>query len=151
LDHGKSRIAEIRHREPQKIGAGLEIGIENGNHLTSGGFQPLGQGACFIAFTIRTMQIAYVESQGVITLDAIAGDFLVLIRGIIEHLYLEQVRRIIQVRDGFDQPLDDVAIVVDRKVYSYVGPIDHGSVLDGDVGVVTGTTIAPAIALWPVW
>ena len=93
------------------------------------------------------MQIAYIEPQGAITLDAIAGDFLGLIRGIIEHLYLEQVRRIIQVRDGFDQPLDDVAFVVDRKLYSYLRPIDYRGGFGGDVGAVPGITIDQPIAM----
>ena len=96
------------------------------------------------------MQIAYVEPQGVITLDAIAGDFLGLIRGIIEHLYLEQVRRIIQVRDGFDQPLDDVAFVVNRKLYSYLRPIDYRGGFGGDVGAVPGITIDQPIPMDPV-
>src|SRR4029077_18592124 len=120
LHHGQTGIAEIGQSETQKIGAGLEIGVEDGDELAAGRLQPLGQGTRLVALAIRTMQITHFESQGAIAFDTVASDFLGLIGGIVENLHLEQTRRIIQARNRLDQPLDNVALVVDWKLYSYL-------------------------------
>ena len=55
-------------------------------------------------------------------LDAGAGDLLGLVGGIVEHLNFEQLARIVEARHGVDQALDDVALVVDGKLYGNLGP-----------------------------
>ena len=59
-----------------------------------------------------------------VALDAAARDFARLVGGIVEHLNIQFVARIIELRDAIDQPLDHVAFVVDGKLYGNLGPLD---------------------------
>ena len=71
--------------------------------------------------------------------DAIARDLLCLIGGIVEHLDVEQLARVIELRDGLDQPLDHVALVVDRQLDGDFGPFGdfgHGWRRAGNVSAV---------------
>ena len=115
--------AEIRHGAAQEIGRRKEIGVEDGDEFAAGGFQPFGQRAGLVAFAIVAMQVADIGAEGLVALDAGAGDLLRLVGGIVEHLDFEFLGRIVEARDGFDQPLDDVALVVDRKLHGDARPL----------------------------
>ena len=42
---------------------------------------------------------------------------------VVEHLDFEQLARVIELRDGFDQPLDHVALVVNRELHGNLRPV----------------------------
>ena len=63
------------------------------------------------------MDVADRNAQALIALHAIARHFLRFVGGIVEHLNFEQFARIIELRDRFHQPLDHVALVVNRKLH----------------------------------
>ncbi len=68
------------------------------------------------------MQVMDIDAEGLVTLDAGAGDLGGFVGGVVQHLDLEQLARIIETRHGFDEALDDVALVVDGKLYGNLGP-----------------------------
>src|SRR6266699_5933417 len=87
------------------------------------------------------------QTQGAIAFDAAPRDFLGLIGGIVQHLYFEQTRWIIQPRNGLDQPLHDVPFVIDRKLYSYLRPAGRLGGFAGNVGTMLGVAINQQIAM----
>ena len=85
--------------------------------------------------------MAQFESQGAIAFDAASRDFLGLVGGIVQQLDLEQTGRIIEARNGLDQALNYIALVIDGKLYSYLRPKGRFGGLNGDVGAVLGVAI----------
>ena len=127
LHHGQLGVGEIGHRAAQKIGAGQEIGVEDGDEFAGGGLQAFGQRAGLVALAIGAMQVVDIDAEGLVALDAGARDLLRFVGGIVEHLDLEQLARIIETRDGVDQALDHVALVVDGKLYGNLGPLGRSA------------------------
>ena len=128
-------VGEIGHRAPQKIRGRNEIGVEDGDEFAGRGFQPFLQRARLESFAIVAMDVGDGNAEGLVAFDAIARDLLCLIGGIVEHLDVEQLARVIELRDGLDQPLDHVALVVDRELDRHLGP-------DGDFGRRPGNILA---------
>ena len=150
LHHGQIGIAEIRQGEAQKIGTGLEIGIEDGDELPSRRLEPLGQRSRFVSFAIRAVQIMNLETKRAVAFDASARDCLSLIGGIVEQLDFEQAGRIVQPRNGLDEALHDVTFVKDRKLYSYVRPGGRLCGFGGDIGAMLGITVDQPITMYAV-
>ena len=65
------------------------------------------------------------DAEIAIALDAIASHGLRFVRRIVEHLNLEQLARVIELRDSLDQALDHVALVVDRELNRDLRPLRH--------------------------
>ena len=79
--------------------------------------------AGFVAFAIGAMDVGDGHALRGEALHAVAGDFLRLVGGVVEHLNVEQLARIIETGDGFDQALDDVALVVNGKLNGDARPL----------------------------
>ena len=73
-----------------------------------------------------------------------------LVGGIVEHLDFEQFARIIEARDGFDQALDDVALVVDGKLHGNLGPLGERRRRAGNVVAMLDVRIDQPVAMQPV-
>ena len=107
----------------RKSGDGQEIGVEDGDEFARGGSSGLrpARRPC----SLRDWCDADSDdrqAQRLVALHAGARDLLRFVGGIVEHLNIEQFARIVEARDGVDQPLDHVALVVDRKLYGNLGP-----------------------------
>ena len=83
-------------------------------------------------------------------LDAIARNLLRLVGRIVEHLNVEQLARIIESRDGFDQPLDHVALVVDRQLHGNLGPVGDFGRRAGNILAILEIVVDQRVAMQPV-
>ena len=98
-----------------------EVGVEDDDELTGRGLQPFVEGARLVAGAIGAVKVVDVEALALIALDEAPRERNRLVRRVVEDLDLEQVLRIADPADRFEQPLDDVELVEDGK-------------LDGDPG-----------------
>ena len=80
-------------------------------------------------------------------LDAGARHFAGLVGGIVEHLNVQQLARIIESRDGFDQPLDHVALVVNRELNRHQRPAFDGRRLAGNVLPILEIAVDEPVAM----
>jgi hypothetical protein len=127
LDHADSVAAigihEVGNRASKKIGLGEKVGVEDGDEFALGGFQPVFEGAGFVTFAIRAMNVNDGHALRRVTFDAGASDFAGFVRGVVEDLDIEKPEWIIETRDGFDKTLDDVALVEDGQLHRDARPI----------------------------
>ena len=70
----------------------------------------------FIAFAIGAMMILDRKSERVISLHKRFGKGSRVVGRIVQHLYLQQLARVIHPRDLVNQPLDNVSLVVNRQL-----------------------------------
>ncbi len=117
LHHRELRLGEIGHRAAQEVGRRDEIGVEDGDELARRRFQSFLQRAGLESFAVVAVQVDDRDAEVAIALDAIARDELRLVGRIVEHLNLEELARVIELRHGFDEALDHVALVVDRELH----------------------------------
>ncbi len=122
LHHGDSRVLEAGNGAPEKIRARNKISIENGDEFTLGGAEPFGQRASLKALAVVTVQVRNVQAQRAEALDAIARDFSCFVGGVVKNLNVEEFARVIELRNRFDQAFDDVAFVINGKLYGNLGP-----------------------------
>jgi hypothetical protein len=80
------------------------------------------QSARFVTFAIVAMDVRNGQAESAIAIYAIASDLLCLVGGIVEDLNLQNVAWVIKLRSGFDQAVDDVPFVVNRKLNGNFGP-----------------------------
>ncbi len=116
LDHGEPGACKIGNGAAEKICGRNKVRIENGDEFAGCRFQTFLQRAGFEAFAIVAMNVGDGDAESAVSLDAIAGDLLSLVGGIIENLDIEKFARVIELRDGLDEALDHVALVVDREL-----------------------------------
>ena len=103
-------------RLQQKVGGRHEIGVEDRHKFARRGFEALLQRAGLEAFPVRAMQIFDGKSQRPITLHQRFGVGMGVVGRIVEHLDLQKVLGILDLGDFVDQPLDHVALVVNRQL-----------------------------------
>ncbi len=123
LHHGELRIREIRDGAAEKIGGRNKIGVEDGDVFSARGFQPFLQRSGLETLAIVAMNVADGNAECLVAFDAIASDFLRFVGRIVEHLNIEQLARVIELRNAFDEALDHVALVVDRKLDGDARPL----------------------------
>ena len=57
------------------------------------------------------------------TIDAVAGDLLGFVGGIVENLDIEKLTGIVEAGNSFDEALDHVTLVEDRQLNRNAGPM----------------------------
>ena len=107
----------------RKSGCGNEVGVENGDELASRGLQAVFQRAGLVAFAIGAMDVDDGHALRGEAVHAIAGDLLRFIGGIVEHLHVEKLARIVEARNGFDEPLDHIALVENGELNRDARPV----------------------------
>jgi len=116
LDHAHAGIGEGRHDAPQEVHRGHEVGVEDREQLAMGDAHPGGERAGLEAAAAQPTDVAHVDPARAMARDrrrrALAG----VVGRVVEHLDLEAAGRVVERRRGADQPLDDVALVVDREL-----------------------------------
>src|ERR1700683_1898571 len=122
LHHGELFVREIGHRAAQKIRGRNKIRIEDGHKFTGRRFQAFLQRTGFIAFAVVAMDVTNGHSEGPVAFYTVAGDLAGLVGRIVENLNLEQLARIVELRNGFDKPFDDVAFVINGELNGDFGP-----------------------------
>ncbi len=127
LHHADFGIDEIGNHAAQKIRRGQKICVEDGHEFAGRGLQTLGERAGLVSGAVSAMQIVNRQAQRLIALHARARHLPRFVGGIVEHLNVQQLARIIEARHCIHQALDHVALVVDGKLYGNLGPLgDRG-------------------------
>ena len=127
LHHADARAAagihEIGNGEAQKIGRRHKVGVKNRDELSLGSFQSMFERAGFVAFAIGAMDVGDGHALRGEALHTVAGDFLSFVGGVVEDLHVEQLGRVIETGDGFDQALDDVPLIINGKLNGDARPL----------------------------
>ena len=96
LRHGYAGIMEIGNGAAKEIGAGDEIGVEDGDELAGSGFQAFGQRAGLEACAVGAVEVADGQPERLVALDTGARNLARLVGGIVEHLDIQELARIVE-------------------------------------------------------
>src|SRR5439155_3834230 len=143
-------IHEIRNGAAEKISLGEKVGVENGDEFALGGFQTVFQGSGFVTFAIGPMNVDDGHALCGVALDASASDVAGLVGGIVEDLHVEEVPRVVETRNSFDEPLDDVALVEDGQLHSDARPIRDRRRSRGDIFGIREIVVDQPVAVQAV-
>jgi len=117
LYHRDLGIDEERHRALQEVGARDEVGVEDRDVLTLGHLHARFERAGLVAGAVGAVQITDVDALGGIAPDRLLGHRARFVGGVVEHLDLEQLPRVIHLAHRVDQPVGHVHLVVDRQLH----------------------------------
>ena len=117
LHNADVRVAEVRDGFEQKIGIRHKVGVKDGDKLTAGLLQPIGQGTGFEAFPLRPPHVrnryALLPVIGYLTGNDVNG----IVGRIVEDLNLQLFGRIAEFDDRINQPLSHVQFVIYWQLY----------------------------------
>ena len=117
LHHADSRVAEVTHDFLQERRLGDEVGVEDGDQLARGLLQTEVERAGFVSMAIRSAQIHGVDAALPQLFDRGARDAFRLVGGVVEHLQLEAVARVIESAGSVEQATHDGGLVVQRQLH----------------------------------
>ena len=89
LHHADFGIGEVVDALQQKIGRRNEIGVEDGDEFSLGGFQAFREGAGFEALAVVAVEVGDGMSEGGVAVDQDAGDFDGFVGRVVEQLDVE--------------------------------------------------------------
>src|SRR5208283_2630251 len=116
---------EVRDGAAQEVGRGDEVRVKDSHNLPLRCFQPVLQRSGFEAFAVGAMNVDDRQARGGVAFHAGARDFAGFVGGVVEHLDVQQLAGILELGNGVDQALDDVALIEDGKLYGNLGPVFH--------------------------
>src|SRR2546423_2032779 len=119
LNHAYFRVSEKLDSSLQEVWLRNKIGIKNADELTFSRCQPSRQGSGFEAGTIFAMNQGNVEAPLPQLLGTGGGNLPCVIGGIVQHLDLQQVPRVIEFADGAQQSLNHVHFIEDRQLHRH--------------------------------
>ncbi len=96
-----------------------EVRVEDGNEFAGGGLKACVQRSRFVAVTILAMHIDDGVAESAVPLHHLSSHFLGLVGGVVEHLDLETVVRILHVAAGLKQAVDHELLIEDGQLYRY--------------------------------
>ncbi len=117
LDHAYPGIGEKIHGVPEKFTRGDEVRVEYRKELTLGLFESFPQRARLVALPVLPVYIYDIDPGLSEAVYAPARDLDCLISRVIEHLYLEQLPRVVDFADRGNEPLDHIHLVIYRELY----------------------------------
>ena len=117
LHHRDLGIDEERDGALQEIGGRDEVGVEDGDVLALGHLHPGLERAGLVAGPIGAVQVGDVDAPGGVAPDGLLGYRACFVRGVVEHLDLQELARVIHLAHGVDQPVRDVHLVVDGQLH----------------------------------
>ena len=101
----------------KKIFRRREVGVEDGDELPFRRLHPLRQRASLVALAICPVVVADGIAQRSVALDQAARHGVGFVGGIVEHLNVEFLARIIQLADRLQQAFDDILLIEDRQLH----------------------------------
>ena len=100
----------------RKSAGGTKVGVEDGHDFAGRGLQSVLQRAGFVAMAVVAMDVFDGQAGGLVFAHQALGEGMGFVGGIVQHLDLQQVARIIDFGGLFEQPLHHVTFVIDRKL-----------------------------------
>jgi hypothetical protein len=116
LNHADLRIGEKMDRPLKQIWRRDEIGIENANKLTGSRLEPDCERTGLEAGSVDTMNQLNIETALPQFFRAGSGHLAGIVGGIVQHLNLEQISRIIELADRTQKALYHVNFIKNRKL-----------------------------------
>src|SRR5581483_3488979 len=111
LHYADFRICEVVNGAEEEIGGRDEIGVEDGDEFSGRRLQPFLQGAGLETFAVGPMDVFDGVADIAVTLAERRSEFARLVRGIVQHLDLQQLARIFDFDDFIDQSFEYVPLV----------------------------------------
>ncbi len=99
-----------------------EVGVEDGDHLAARLLEPGGQRARLVSGALGAVQVADVRSAPPVALAQTAHHRRRLVVGVVEHLDLEAIARIVEAAGGVEQARSDVELVVEWQLHGHPRP-----------------------------
>jgi hypothetical protein len=96
----------------QQFGRRHKISIKYEQEFTLGVVYAVGQGAGLKSPPVDPPHLGYIQTPTAPVVDAFSYDFPGVVVGVVQHLYFQPVRGIVQPARGVDKPGGDVALVV---------------------------------------
>jgi len=123
LHHPQGLVGhQVGHGPAQEIGAGQEVGVEDGQQLTPGAGGARLQGAGLEAGALPAVQVVDVQAPAAVVGHPLGDDLRRLIVGVVQHLDLQAVPGVVQAADGIDEPPGHVHLVVQWQLDGDQGP-----------------------------
>ena len=116
LHHPDPRIREEVDAPQEEIRPGDEVGVEHRHEFAVRDAQTFLQRSRLEAVAVFASQIGDVVPGGAGTLHGLQSDPLRFVRGIVQHLDLQAIARILDAAYRFDEPFDDVHLVENREL-----------------------------------
>jgi hypothetical protein len=120
LDHADLRIGEKMDRALQQVWRRDEIGIENANKLAGSRFEPGCERARLETCPVNPMNELNIEATLLQLLSARSSHVLRIVGGIVQHLDLQQISRVIEFTDRAQKALYYVKFIKNRKLNRYL-------------------------------
>ena len=117
---GSAKVMDGPHQE---VFGRNKVGVEDGNELAFRGLHPFRQRTRFIAFTIGAVMVGDGDAAGGVLLHQALGDGLGLVGRIVEQLDVKLFTRILQAANRFQQALNYVLLVKNRKLHRDPGQL----------------------------
>ena len=93
-----------------------EVGVEDGDELAGGVLHAFGERAGLVADAVVAVDVLDRIALGGPFVDGGLGDLGGVVGGVVEHLDLEPVERVVEQAGGVDDPLGDHVLVVHRQL-----------------------------------
>ncbi len=122
LHHAQGRVREMGDGPAQEVRGRQEVRVEDGQELTLGQAQAVGQGPGLEAVAVRPGDAADVEAQGAFFRDLLFHQRAGFIGGVIQNLDLQQPLGVIQAADRLDHAVRHVVFVVQGQLHRDPGP-----------------------------
>src|SRR5437868_796244 len=116
LHHADLRIGEMVDRTQKKILWRYEVGIKNGDELAFRCLQSFCKCTGFEPDALPAVVVGDGVSQGRIPLHQIARNRFGFVRGIVQHLNVQLLSRVVQPANGVQQTINNVLLVKDWKL-----------------------------------
>src|SRR6267143_6085391 len=121
LRESDARVVENAQCAPEEVTRWDEVGVEDGDEGGCGQPQPMRKRACLEALARPSPDVGYADTLAPPVRRTPADDGEGLIVRIVEQLDLQPVGGPLHRAHGIDDPLGDVALVVDRNLHTDVG------------------------------
>src|SRR5713226_4904354 len=112
-----NRVGEVMDQLAQEIRLGHKVGIEDRNQIAFRRLHAMLQRARFESRAIVAMKVMNIETGPRVSIDRRARDVDCLVGGIVQHLNLQTVARVIDLNHRLHQTLDDIHLVKERKLH----------------------------------
>ncbi len=116
LDHADLGVGKIVHGAFEDIRVRDEVRVEDEDKLALCRLEPVFQGASLEARAVGAVDVRDVETADHKFADELGGELAGFVGGVVEHLHVDQVLRVVELGNGFQEPLDDVEFVKDGQL-----------------------------------
>ncbi len=111
----------------QEVGGRQEIGVEDRQEFAAALVETRLERSSFKSHAVRTVQMTDGVTLRLEGTDFGGSDLARIIGRVIQHLNVEPLARIVERADAVDQPLDHIALVINRQLDGDLRPRARGS------------------------